>query len=425
MGMNGEKNNEERAVLVGAGEPRYVAELGRLATTLGMEVAGVLEQTRLDGTGYLGRGKREELGEVVAQVGARFVVTDDELTASQARVLEKAAGTTVVDRTELIIRIFEAHARDAASRLEVELADLEYRLPRVKGRNPELSRLGGGTVLARGPGEQQLEYDRRAIRRRMETINRKLEDEKAARAVRGARLKSEGPPTVALVGYTNAGKTTILNALSGAGRSTRDRLFETLETTTRLVEGTRTDGEDGARPDFVVTDTVGFIRKLPTQLVHSFASTLEAAGGADVRVLCADASSEDLDDEIRTVTRTLAEALGGGNGYDPSETILCLNKMDLVTEERARELRRHYPEAVMISALKGGCEALLGAIYASIASGRERMEVFIPHAEYAAASRLYGLAEIHAQENTDSGLRMDVSLPRAAAGKYAPYRVGR
>jgi GTPase len=415
-----EERNEERTVLVGAGEARYVAELGRLATTLGMDVVGVMEQNRFDGTGYLGRGKREELGLLVEDVGARFVVTDDELTASQARVLEKAAGTTVVDRTELIIRIFEAHARDAASRLEVELADLEYRLPRVKGRNPELSRLGGGSVLARGPGEQQLEYDRRAIRRRMDTINRKLAEEKGARAVRGARLKEEGPPTVALVGYTNAGKTTILNALSGAGRSTKDRLFETLETTTRLVEGT--GGDNGMSPDFVVTDTVGFIRKLPTQLVHSFASTLEAAASADVRVLCADASSEDLEDEIRTVRRTLSETLGSPNGAGPAETILCLNKMDLVTEARAKELRREYPQAVMISAVRD-CEALLAEVYRSISSERERMEVFIPHAEYAAASRLYGLAEIHAQENTTSGLRMDVSLPRAAAARYAPYKV--
>jgi GTPase len=417
MGMS-----EERAVLVGAGEGRYVEELGRLATTLGMEVAGVLEQSRLDGTGYLGRGKREELREVVSGVGARFVVTDDELTASQARVLERAAGATVVDRTELIIRIFEAHARDAASRLEVELADLEYRLPRVKGRSPELSRLGGGTVLARGPGEQQLEYDRRAIRRRMQTINRKLDEERAARAVRGARLKREGPPVVALVGYTNAGKTTILNALSGAARSTRDRLFETLETTTRLVEGTARDGEDGARPDFVVTDTVGFIRKLPTQLVHSFASTLEATGDANVRVLCADASSAELEDEIRTVSSTLAQAVDSANGFAEKGIILCLNKTDLISEERVRELRREYPEAVMISAL-GSCEALLERIYDSISAQRERMEVFIPHAEYAVASRLYGLAEIHAQENTSSGLRMDVSLPRAAAARYAPYRV--
>jgi GTPase len=395
-----------------------MAELGRLATTLGMEVVGVLEQGRRDGTGYLGRGKREELRELVERVGARFVVADDELTASQARVLEKAARTTVVDRTELIIRIFEAHARDAASRLEVELADLEYRLPRVKGRNPELSRLGGGGVTTRGPGEQQLEYDRRAIRRRMETINRKLEEEEAARAVRGTRLKKDGPPTVALVGYTNAGKTTILNALSGAGRSTKDRLFETLETTTRLVEGRSFNGHDSVRPDFVVTDTVGFIRKLPTQLVHSFASTLEAARDADVKVLCADASSEELEEEVQTVRRTLSETLENG----PGASILCLNKMDLVPEKRASELRREYPEAVMISA-PVGCEALLEEIYRTISSGRERMEVLIPHSEYAAASRLYGTAEIHAQENTASGLWMDVSLPHSASAKYAPYKV--
>src|SRR5215210_284759 len=410
--------NEERAVLVGAGERRHMAELGRLASILGIEVAGMLEQGRKDGTGYLGRGKREELRELVEDSGARFVICDDELTASQARVLEKACGVSVVDRTELIIRIFETHARDAASRLEVELADLEYRLPRVKGKNPELGRLGGGGVTTRGPGEQQLEYDRRVIRERIATINRKLEEEKSGRAVRGTRLREGGPPTVALVGYTNAGKTTILNALSGARRSTKDRLFETLETTTRRVEGSRKDGHDGMWPDFVVTDTVGFIRKLPTQLVHSFASTLEVASDADVTVVCADASSAELEEEIQTVTRTLSETNGAGSGA----LVMCINKTDLVSAERAAELRRDHPQAVMISAIRD-CEALVEEIYRSIASRRVRMRVFIPHAEYAAASRLYGLAEIHAQENTDSGLWMDVSLPSSASEKYASYRV--
>ena len=422
---------QDRAVLVAAGETRYVAELGRLAATLGLEVAGVMEQNRRDGTGYLGRGKREELRELVSEVGANFVVADDELTASQARVLERSIGddgVTVVDRTELIIRIFEAHARDAASRLEVELADLEYRLPRVKGRNPELSRLGGGIgasggAATRGPGEQQLEYDRRAIRRRMETINRRLEEERNARAVRGARLKESGPPKIALVGYTNAGKTTILNAISGAGRSTRDRLFETLATTTRLVEGAGETGALVSRPDFVVTDTVGFIRKLPTQLVHSFASTLEVAGDADVRVLCADASSEDTGEEISTVRETLARGLTGGNGRDPGPTILCLNKVDLLPEAEAGRLRREYPEAVMISALRGDVGPLLEEIYRTISAERERIQVLIPHADYAAAARLYGLAEIHAQQNTETGLLLEVSLPREASSRYAPYRV--
>ncbi|HEV2092746.1 MAG TPA: GTPase HflX [Rubrobacter sp.] len=426
-GVGTEVGAEARGLLVGAGEPRHMGELGRLATTLGMEVVGVLEQGRRDNAGYVGRGKREELRELVEETGADFVVTDDELTASQARVLERAAGAVVVDRTELIIRIFEVHAGDAASSLEVELADLQYRLPRVKGRNPELSRLGGGRGGAgggarRGSGEQQLEYDRRVIRGRIDTINRKLEREKTGREVRGARLRESSTPTVALVGYTNAGKTTILNALSGAGRSTKDRLFETLETTTRLVEGGATANGavgGGAHPDFVVTDTVGFIRKLPTQLVHSFASTLEAANQADVRVLCADASSPELEDEIATVSRTLADGTGDGSGGPP--TILCLNKMDLVSEERAKEIERLYPEAVRISALTDA-GPLLEAIYGAISSGRERMEVLIPHEDYGAASRLYGLADIHARRATDEGLWMDVSLPRAAAARYAAYK---
>jgi len=415
--------NDERTILVGAGERRHMAELGRLASTLRMEIVGVLEQGRRDGTGYLGRGKREELRELVDVTGAIFVVADDELTASQARVLERAAGVTVVDRAELIIRIFEAHARDAASRLEVELADLEYRLPRVKGKNPELSRLGGGVGGARrGPGEQQLEYDRRVIRERIQTINRKLAEEEAGRAVRGARLKEGGPPTVALVGYTNAGKSTILNALSGAERSTRDRLFETLETTTRLVEGGAHNATGGSRPDFAVTDTVGFIRKLPTQLVHSFASTLESARDADITVLCADASSEELEDEIATVRRTLAEGASREPTGGAGETVLCLNKMDLVSEKGALALSRAFPDAVKISALED-CEPLLEEIYGRIANRRERMQVLIPHAEYGEASRLYGLAEIHAQTNTDTGLWLDVSLPRAASARYRPYRV--
>jgi GTPase len=173
-------------------------------------------------------------------------------------------------------------------------------------------------------------------------------------------------------------------------------------------------------PDFVVTDTVGFIRKLPTQLVHSFASTLEVARNADVSVVCVDASSEELEEEIQTVTHTISGAIE--NGVGPGPMVMCLNKMDLVSEARAAELRRDHPHAVTISATRN-CGALVEEIYRTIASRRERMRVFIPHAEYAAASRLYGLAEIHAQENTESGLWMDVSLPRSALGRYASYRV--
>ncbi len=415
------ERTERRTILVGAGNDREMGELGRLVGTLGLEVVGILEQGRRDGVGYLGRGKREELAGLVGRVGAEAVVTDDELSPSQARVLERAAGVPVVDRTALIIRIFEAHARDAASRLEVELAELTYLLPRVKGRNEALSRLGGG-VGTRGPGEQQLEYDRRAIRERMGRIRGKLEGERSARKARGTRLKKQGPPVVALVGYTNAGKTTILNALSGEDRPAADRLFETLETTTRLVLGTRGNGGRDARPDFVLTDTVGFIRKLPTQLVHSFASTLEAARDADVIVLCADASCEKLEEELRTVEDTLGGAFGADSSYHSRrEAILCLNKSDLLSEKRSKELAASYPGAVLMSA-RLDASPLLDAINESLSRSRVRMRLLIPHAEYGAVNGLYGRAEIHAREDTAEGLELDVTLPKPQARRYAHYR---
>ena len=436
----GESLNEDgsrRTLLVGAGEALRLEELGRLVETLGLEVVGSLSQGRRDGAGYLGRGKRVELAELVTERRAGFVVTDDELTASQARVLERDSGTSVVDRTELIIRIFEAHARDRESRLEVEMADLAYRLPRVKGRNDALSRLGGsvgGGRIARGPGEQQLEYDRRAIRERMEKITARLKQARASRGVRGAKRRGGGPPSVALVGYTNSGKTTMLNALSGAGRSTADRLFETLETTTRLVESSA-GGSDGSesRPDFVVTDTVGFISKLPTQLVRSFESTLEEARDADVQVLCADASSPDLEGEINTVNATLQKDWGGarnrdsvnGGGENSGPRILCLNKVDLISSTRLEELLASYPDAVPVSAISGDLHPLLNAIHAAISHTRMRMEILIPHSEYGVASKLYGSAEIHASRDTNQGAWLDVTLPRSIIGKYSRYRVSR
>ncbi|MGF1471936.1 MAG: GTPase HflX [Rubrobacteraceae bacterium] len=425
--MNG--SEAQSAVLVGAGERRFMGELARLANTLGLRIGGSLEQNRMDGAGYLGRGKREELATLVEESGARFVVTDDELTASQARVLEQSCDAIVVDRTELIIRIFESHARDAASRLEVELADLEYRLPRIKGRNPALSRLGGGVGggrITRGPGEQQLEYDRRAIRRRMEVINRKLAEEKCAREIRGARLREEGPPTVSLVGYTNAGKTTILNALCGADRPTANRLFETLETTTRFVSGNST-GPDGpassGKPAFVVTDTVGFIRKLPTQLVESFSSTLESARDAGILVLCADASSSQLDEEIEAVLQSLRH---GDRAHEEADgastpTILCLNKIDLLSDEELMEIRFRYPSAVCISANEN-VGPLLEAIYEEISSRGERLELLIPHTHYADASRLYGKAEIHHSVDTNDGVWLDVTIPPSIKKHYTHYQ---
>lgn len=426
-------------VLVGAGEERYLDELARLAQTLGLEVLGEMEQARRDNAGYIGSGKRKELRELVREVGAGMVITDDELTASQARTLENDCDAPVVDRTELIIRIFHEHARDAPSKLQVELAELSYLLPRVRGMWRHLERLGGGAAgsagssgssasggrATRGPGEQQLEYDRRQIRARMERLKRRLAEEERSRAVRRSRLNSTETPRVALVGYTNAGKTTILNAFSGAGRSTKDRLFETLETTTRLVEPTSssytTNGGDAGpregahRPAFTVTDTVGFIRKLPTQLVESFSSTLEAASDADILLLCADASSPRLDEEVNTVRETLASSSLSFN-----HIIQVMNKKDLLSEGDLARIKARFPEAVFTD-MHEGYEELLGRIYEAISSMRKRMEVLIPHEEYAEVARLYGAASIHSREERESGVLLDVSVPASMAGRYSRY----
>ncbi|MBA2691712.1 MAG: GTPase HflX [Rubrobacter sp.] len=422
-----------RVVLAGAGDVRHMGELRRLSETLGLEVCGEIEQARRDPSAYLGGGKRAELNEMVSALGAGFVVADDELTASEARVLERDAGVAVVDRTELIIRIFEAHARDAPSKLQVELAEMEYLLPRVRGMWRHLERLGGGLgssggAAVRGPGEQQLEYDRREIRARMEKLRSRLAGERSARGVRRARLREAGIPKAALVGYTNAGKTTILNRLSNAGRSTKDRLFETLETTTRRVEGSSRDGVAGASggkhgfaPDFTLTDTVGFIRKLPTQLVESFASTLEAASDADLLILCADASSPHLDEEVETVKETLSES-GSLSG---KPIIPALNKADLISVPESARLSARYGGSVLTSALGGeGFGPLLDRIYEEISAMRERMEVLIPHSSYEDAARLYGMAEIHASEDRVDGVLMDVSLPASFAPSYSRYKVG-
>jgi GTPase len=437
-------------VLVGAGEERYLEELSRLAQTLGLEVLGWMEQARRDNAGYVGSGKRAELKELVRELGAGLVVADDELTAAQARVLERDADSPVIDRTELIIRIFHEHARDAPSKLQVELAELQYLLPRVRGMWRHLERLGGGSAgsagssgssasggrATRGPGEQQLEYDRRQVRTRMERLKRRLAEEKSSRAVRRSRLNAAETPSVALVGYTNAGKTTILNALSGAGRSTKDRLFETLETTTRLVEprgapsasanGTSRNGagdEEGAhRPAFTVTDTVGFIRKLPTQLVESFSSTLEAAASADVLLICADAASPRLKEELDTVKQTLEETLA--DSHNPSIHIIqVLNKKDLLSDLELAKLEREHPEAVFVDR-EEGYERLLERIYEEISAMRSRMEVLIPHSEYAEVARLYGAANIHSREERTGGVLLDVSVPRSMVERYSRYRAG-
>jgi GTP-binding protein HflX len=246
----------------------------------------------------------------------------------------------------------------------------------------------------------------------MQIIRDKLEVEKKSRKTKMARLRNSGPTKVALVGYTNAGKTTILNALSDSDRSTKDQLFETLETATRSVQN-----DDSTKPDFVVSDTVGFISKLPTQLVHSFAGTLEIATESDILVLCADSNSENLREEIQTVKDTLADM---ASEDQQSKTILCLNKSDLLTADERENLERDYEGAILISALED-VTRLKEAIYREISDTGRTMNLLIPHDDHEMTTNLYGRAGIIVRKDLDQGTFLKATVPENLVDKYAEY----
>src|SRR4051794_13414763 len=290
-----------------------LAEVQELARTAGVEPVGAVVQHRARPAQrtYVGKGKLEELKERFQASGAESVIVDDELDPSQQRYLENALNTRVVDRTQLILDIFAQHATSAEGKLQVELAQLEYNLPRMRGMWKHLERLGGGTgalgagVGTRGPGESQLETDRRLARHRISVLRKRLKDVKKQRATQRKERRRNETPTVALAGYTNVGKSTLLNALTGSGVSVEDRLFETLDPTTRGFE------QDGRR--YLVTDTVGFIRRLPTQLVEGFASTLEETLLADMVLHVVDGSaSDDEQDRQVAAVHDVLHTIGAG-----------------------------------------------------------------------------------------------------------------
>src|SRR5438105_13100180 len=285
-----------------------------------------------DRRSYVGKGKLEELKDAYASAGAEVLVVDDELTPVQQRALENALQARVVDRTQLILDIFAQHAVSAEGKLQVELAQLEYNLPRMRGMWQHLERLGGG-VGTGGPGESQLETDRRIARRRITLLRRRLKELRKQREVRRKGRRTSEVPTVALAGYTNVGKSTLLNALTGAEVSVENRLFETLDPTTRGFEF------EGRR--YLVTDTVGFIRRLPHQLVEGFASTLEETLVADMVLHVADASvsEERLDEMVRAVEDVLNEI-----GAVELPIQLVLNKIDRVDEIGRRRLANRFPD---------------------------------------------------------------------------------
>jgi GTP-binding protein HflX len=380
----------------------------------------VQQRSSPDPRTYVGKGKLEELKQAYERANAEVLLVDGELEPSQQRSLENALTARVVDRTQLILDIFAQHARSAEGKLQVELAQLEYNLPRMRGMWQHLERLGGGTgalgagVGTRGPGESQLETDRRLARNKIALLRRRLKEVGKHRATRRKQRAGSGTPTVALAGYTNVGKSTLLNALTGAEVSVENRLFETLDPTTRGFE------HDGKR--YLVTDTVGFIRRLPTQLVEGFASTLEETLVADLILHVVDASAHDdrLEEMIGAVDAVLGEI-----GADEVPVELVLNKIDLVDPLGRRRLANQFPSALQISATTGeGLEALRVRIAARFSDRYEDVRLLLPYDEGGKLAELYALgAPIEEREDGEDGVLIRARLPQREVRRFAPYLV--
>ncbi|MEP6813759.1 MAG: GTPase HflX, partial [Actinomycetota bacterium] len=359
-----------------------LAELEELARTAGVEPVARLVQHRPspDPRTYIGKGKLDELKTAYREANAEVLLVDAELSPSQQRELENLLQARVVDRAELILDIFAQHAVSAEGKLQVELAQLEYNLPRMRGMWQHLERLGGG-VGTRGPGESQLETDRRIARRRVSLLKGRLKGLQKQRDVRRKERRRTEVPTVALAGYTNVGKSTLLNALTDAAVSVRNRLFETLDPTTRGFE------HEGRR--YLVTDTVGFIRRLPHQLVEGFSATLEETLVADLLLHVVDGSAPEdkLIEQIAAVDAVLDEI---GASELPSE--LVVNKIDAVDALHRRRLANRYPDALQVSALTGeGMDELRTRIADRFAERFEAVRLLLPYDEGGKLNELYAL----------------------------------
>ncbi len=408
----------QRAFLIGVtpGEPD-LSELRELLRTAGVAVAGEMVQRRErpDPDRYLGRGKLEEVKAAVKESGANLVACDDELLPRQERNLEQELDVPVIDRTAIILDIFADHAGSAEGKLQVELAQLEYNLARMRGLWTHLERLGAGRmdggIGTRGPGESQIETDRRLARDRISQLRRRLLRTKASRGTMRQERERAGLPTVALAGYTNAGKSTLLNALTGADVGVRERLFHTLDPATRSFEI--------AGRTYLLTDTVGFIRKLPHQLVEAFSATLEEALGADLIVHVADASvgEAELHEMLAAVDDVLDE-IGAGD----RPRVLVLNKVDLLDDEQRRELSFRFPKAVQVSAAQGeGLEGLRHAVEAHFLSSLLPMELLVPYSEGGSLSELHELAGDLEREDTPAGVLVKARVPAAAVQRFERF----
>ena len=394
--------DEERALLVGMdtdGNQRQaeesLAELAELSRSAGLVVIGqsLQRRSRADASTYVGKGKSQEI-QLAAQAGrADVLVFDDELTPAQQRNLEKLTGIKVVDRTMLILDIFAQRARSSEGKLQVELAQLKYLLPRLMGQGISMSRLGGG-IGTRGPGETKLEVDRRQIRKRITDLEEKLETVSKARDLHRRHRESRDWPVVALVGYTNAGKSTLLNTLTGSEVLVENKLFATLDPTTRMIH----------LPDkreALLTDTVGFIRKLPHHLVAAFRATLEETLQADLLVHVVDASSDQAVEQVEAVN-TVLKSLEAGD----KPTLIVLNKIDQVADEAVLEpLLLEFSPAVAISAKNGiGLTELLAKIQSMLPVVRETVQVLLPFKEAALAAEIHAKGVIISEEYRETGV---------------------
>jgi GTPase len=408
----------QRAVVIGVmpevAEDDPLAELKELLRTAGVATAGELIQRRPqpDPDRYLGRGKLRDLKQALAAEDANLVACDDELAPRQERNLEAALGVPVIDRTAVILDIFADHAQSAEGKLQVELAQLEYNLARMRGLWTHLGRLGAG-IGTRGPGESQIETDRRLARDRIATLRRRLERLERNRDLMRASREEASLPTVALAGYTNAGKSTLLNALTGAGVGVGERLFHTLDPTTRAFE------HDGRR--YLMTDTVGFIRKLPHQLVEAFKATLEETVLADliVHVVDADEPAEQRAESIAAVDAVLEE-IGAGD----KPRVLAYNKIDLLGRDERRELLIGESDAVAISARTGeGADELLDWIRAAFEERLEAVELLVPYSAGGRLSELHRIAGDLERDDRPEGVLVKARIPSALGHRFAEFAV--
>jgi GTP-binding protein HflX len=360
---------------------------------------------------YFGTGKAEEIGETARRLQANLFVCDDALSPVQERNLTQALGIKVIDRTALILDIFAQRARTSEGQLQVELAQLTYLMPRLVGQWKHLERLGGG-IGTRGPGETQLESDRRVIRTRVRRITRDLERVKVHRRVQRGGRRRAGWPVVALVGYTNAGKTTLLNRLTGASLTAADQLFVTLDPAARLVNG-------GGQSPFVLTDTVGFIRKLPHELVAAFRATLEELAEADVLLHVVDASHPQLEEHLTAVETLLRELQVAEH-----PRLLVLNKLDRLEDPLIAAGLVRIRGGVAVSARTGeGLGELLAAIGSLLPRRNGPVTLRIPHAEGAALASCYTRGRVLTRSDEPQHVRLQVELPLDLLGPLGTYRV--